>query len=480
MNQERAPGELNDLGEVARDAHSWSEAAELFRRAAERGLPVAQNNLGALYDTGRGVPQDRTKAANWYRTAAEAGDPLGQANLARFYYKGAGGLPLDHGEAAKWWRRAAEAGDADSQYCLAQVYSFGEGVPQDHAEAMKWYRRAAEQGHIESQYNLGACHWNGLGVSRDTVEAVKWFRQAAVAGHAGAQRALVVCEEDAKSGGDEARVEPSSTPEKNQSLCAQSARDVELAAQQRHSPTPAPQEQATHDLPGSAEPPTGRAPGSPAPHPDVSLQLRCNTCGIIYNVGIDSGLVTRESHERDIRIHGGFSVTLGARRPSTDTVMYLNNVATDQMFSRTKREVIRDLAAGGYRQWRCGKCGSVRDYPKPPTVPVRVEELEGGNIIVEGIQYQGAPITVVLQGVTSQPIHNHQKFIRWVHRQAESAIRKQDDGNTEYAVDGPQGNRLKLHRKWLSVNSQLNIVAEIVPPSSTRKKVLDTFQSPSA
>jgi hypothetical protein len=33
----------------------------------ERGDSVAQNNLGFLYDSGTGVPEDDTKAVNWYK-----------------------------------------------------------------------------------------------------------------------------------------------------------------------------------------------------------------------------------------------------------------------------------------------------------------------------------------------------------------------------------------------------------------------------
>lgn len=220
MNKtEQSPSELNDLGEIARDAHSFTQAAELFRKAAEQSLAEAQTNLGALYDTGRGVAQDRTEAAMWYRKAAEGGDVLGQANLARYYYLGRGGLPLDKSEAAKWWRRAAQAGDARSQSSLAELYSFGEGVTKDPVEALKWYLMAAKQADIapfdpdvlESQYNVGAAYFNGLGVARNIVEAAKWFRAAAARGHANAKSALVICEREGSKPASRPDVNPQET-----------------------------------------------------------------------------------------------------------------------------------------------------------------------------------------------------------------------------------------------------------------------------
>jgi hypothetical protein len=43
--------------------------------AARQGHPVAQVSLGALYDAGDGVPQDRLEAYLWFARAAEQGAP---------------------------------------------------------------------------------------------------------------------------------------------------------------------------------------------------------------------------------------------------------------------------------------------------------------------------------------------------------------------------------------------------------------------
>jgi TPR repeat protein len=58
-----------------RDLAGQSGAAELFRQAAEAGLPAAQTRLGMAYQWGRGVAQDYEVAAHWYRLAANQGDP---------------------------------------------------------------------------------------------------------------------------------------------------------------------------------------------------------------------------------------------------------------------------------------------------------------------------------------------------------------------------------------------------------------------
>ena len=48
----------------------YSEAAALYRQAAEQGNSSAQFNLGLMYDQGRGVPQDNVEAHMWLNLAA--------------------------------------------------------------------------------------------------------------------------------------------------------------------------------------------------------------------------------------------------------------------------------------------------------------------------------------------------------------------------------------------------------------------------
>jgi len=95
---------------AARLNGDYARALKLLRPLADGGNAVAQSNLGFMYATGMGLPQDRA-------------------------------------EAAKWYRRAAEQGRANAQYNLRRMYATGQGVPKDEAEMVKWWRAAAEQGH---------------------------------------------------------------------------------------------------------------------------------------------------------------------------------------------------------------------------------------------------------------------------------------------------------------------------------------------
>jgi TPR repeat protein len=86
------------------------------KRLAERGNAIYQTNLGYMYETGQGVPQDYRLAAAWYYLAAEQGFVPAQHLLGMLYDKGQG-VKIDYVEAHKWLNlAAARASSADRDY----------------------------------------------------------------------------------------------------------------------------------------------------------------------------------------------------------------------------------------------------------------------------------------------------------------------------------------------------------------------------
>ena len=126
----------------SQDQTQTEDAVAAIRLAAEQGDASAQYNLGVMYDSGQGVPQDET-------------------------------------EAVRWFRLAADQGDAAAQFDLGLLYQSGRGVPQDETEAVRWHRLAADQGHAAAQVSLGFAYADGLGVPQDRVAAHMWLRLAA-------------------------------------------------------------------------------------------------------------------------------------------------------------------------------------------------------------------------------------------------------------------------------------------------------------
>ena len=161
----------------------YATALRLWRPLAEQGNASAQNNLGELYRTGRGVAQDYAAAGSWYRKAAEQGEALAQTNLGFMYANGLG-VAKDYAAEMFWNRKAADQDSAQAQHNLGVMYENGHGVAQDYAAAVHWYRKAAEQGLATAQFNLGLMYFNGQGVPQDNVQAHKWFNLAATQSHA--------------------------------------------------------------------------------------------------------------------------------------------------------------------------------------------------------------------------------------------------------------------------------------------------------
>lgn len=61
------------------------KAFEYFERAALRNDPLAQNNLGWMYEHGEGAESNREKAEYWYKIAVENDFSLAVENLKRLH-----------------------------------------------------------------------------------------------------------------------------------------------------------------------------------------------------------------------------------------------------------------------------------------------------------------------------------------------------------------------------------------------------------
>ena len=165
---------------------SYEKAVEWYLKAAEQGYADAQYNLGDMYEYGTGVEQSYEKAAEWVQKAAEQGDAYAQYNLGDRYRDGRG-VEESFEKAAEWVQKAAEQGLAVAQNCLGFMYQNGTGIAQSDEKAVEWYRKAAEQGDVIAQDNLGFMYQNGTGVAQSYEKAVEWYQKAADQGYDCAQ-----------------------------------------------------------------------------------------------------------------------------------------------------------------------------------------------------------------------------------------------------------------------------------------------------
>lgn len=169
------------------------EAIKWYRKAAEQGHQRAKDAIGELCFDPEGIDfkgeryltrEDQTKAVMKYTADAMAGDAVAQCNLGACYQCGKG-VHKDSQMAAEWFQKSANQGYARAQFLSGECYSFGFGVDEDEVEAEKWYRKSAEQGYIEAQYALG--YFDESYSPEECIDRVKWCSLAAEQGDAEAQ-----------------------------------------------------------------------------------------------------------------------------------------------------------------------------------------------------------------------------------------------------------------------------------------------------
>jgi TonB family protein len=190
------------------------------RAGAEQNEAAGQYQLGLLYLSGQGVPQDLLTARSWLGKAARQNSAGAQETLGLLASprgKDAGDPAL----AESWFRQAAEQGRANSQYFLAMMLHkqgntddakawLGKAASQNHPaaqsalgsmllagrqpadlpQAVALLNHAAAQQDRNAQLVLGECYENGRGVQQDYVQAATLYQRAAVANNRMAQRSL--------------------------------------------------------------------------------------------------------------------------------------------------------------------------------------------------------------------------------------------------------------------------------------------------
>jgi TPR repeat protein len=171
--------------QVAPDA---VRAADLYRRAAEKGHALAGLRYGLALSEGSGVKPDPVAAQRFLRQAQESGLPEGALALGDM----AARTPASRDKAANervvqsalsWYQVAANGGVPSAQFKLGNAYFAGVGLPRDPAQAQLWYARAAQQGLAAAQHALGIMLMGGVAGASDPVEGYKWLLLADRAGN---------------------------------------------------------------------------------------------------------------------------------------------------------------------------------------------------------------------------------------------------------------------------------------------------------
>ena len=126
-----------------------SVVIDWYLPAAQEGDTEAQYNLGFMYETGWGVPENSTEAIRWYKEASEMQHDVAQLRLAMMTIVGVGvetsmhnGLELLH--------QSAENGNRIAEILVQDMFDVGDISKKDAKQVVSGIRRIFDDGELET------------------------------------------------------------------------------------------------------------------------------------------------------------------------------------------------------------------------------------------------------------------------------------------------------------------------------------------
>lgn len=189
------PEAQDDLGDVYNGGYDnlniqpdAQKALYWYQKAIEQDYSVAMVDLGLCYSAGGCLPQDDIKAAELFRRAAEKGDERGQYLLSNEYQEG-DGVEQNDIEAFNWCLKSAEQSFVPSMTRLGEYYFYGIGTDQNFEKAVEWLNKASYDGDKDAQYLLGLCYELGYGIDKSYMDAIMLYKASSEQNHEKAQEA---------------------------------------------------------------------------------------------------------------------------------------------------------------------------------------------------------------------------------------------------------------------------------------------------
>ena len=134
--------------QVSANPDDWGMVQRFNKQKAlaDQGNVKAMYDVGKLYERGRGVIKDISKAAEFFQKSASAGYPSAQARLGILYFEGRG-VKQDYKKALSFLNSAANKNIPSAQFQLANMYELGTSVSQSLPKAIAWYKKADKYGY---------------------------------------------------------------------------------------------------------------------------------------------------------------------------------------------------------------------------------------------------------------------------------------------------------------------------------------------
>ena len=162
----------NSITEDLKEALNW------YRKAADKGNPLAMCDIGHMYEHGLGVKTDKESALKWYQKAADAGIAKAKKKVDELMQQ------VPHQKKTQQSTYAVPKAHDKTKLTGEEMYRLGNQCHNSghDNEAIEWYKQDATKGYVAAMYHLGNIYENS-----NREESIKWYTQAADAGHKLAQ-----------------------------------------------------------------------------------------------------------------------------------------------------------------------------------------------------------------------------------------------------------------------------------------------------
>ncbi len=162
-----AVGLLYENGVIVKE--NLDKALKYYKMAAEKDDDKAMVCYAIVLL--RKDENNKDEAAEWFRKAAERKNPRGQYMLSLMLLTSQD--DDEKKEGIVWLQQSAFQGEPDAMFALALEYTFGRFIPRDEKKAFALMERLAlEKGFIKAFDVLGDFYMQGIGVERDGRRAV--------------------------------------------------------------------------------------------------------------------------------------------------------------------------------------------------------------------------------------------------------------------------------------------------------------------
>jgi len=121
----------------------YEESIKWAKKSAAQNCPDAFWTLGLIYQHGRGVSADLSKAAEYYRKGSDLGNAECQHNLGCMYLNGEG-MRKNRKKGFGLVKASAEQGYGLAMKSLGMCYQFAWGTEGNMKTAVEWYEKALE------------------------------------------------------------------------------------------------------------------------------------------------------------------------------------------------------------------------------------------------------------------------------------------------------------------------------------------------